>query len=248
MMGSTHAATGAFVATATLAVTPLAVTVSDVVVVGLVAAGAALLPDLDSRSSTATHSLGPATRAVSRGVRTLSVAAWRWTATPRDRSGPERDREHRHLNHTLVAAVGWGVLAAVVAALHPLVALLVVVGLGGLGAVVLVRAIPGGRSYAPLMSAATAVGIVFTQWQDPFGPAVVGVTVGAGMAVGIVGDWFTSMGVPLAWPARVRGKRWWQYRSPWTFATSRESPQEKWIRRICLIGTLMSVVFVVLGA
>lgn len=248
MMGSTHAATGAFVATAALAATPLTVTVSDVVAVGAVAAGAALLPDLDSSTSTATHCLGPVTRTASVGVRALSAAVWRWTATPRDRSGPERDREHRHLNHTLVAAVGWGVLAAVVAALHPVAALVVVAGLGALGALILVRAIPGGGSYAPLVSAATVAGIAFTQWQDPFGPAVVGVVVGAGMAVGIVGDWLTPMGVPLAWPVRVKGKRWWQYRSPWTFVTSRESPQEKWIRGICLIGTLVSVVFVVLGA
>lgn len=43
--------------------------------------------------------------------------------------------------------------------------------------------------------------------------------VAAGCLVHLWGDWLTRMGVPVLWPMRVRGKRWWRFRAPLTFRT-----------------------------
>lgn len=62
MLGHTHALTGAV---AWLAVTPItADSVAGIALGTAVAAGAALGPDLDHRSSTATHAWGPVTRGI----------------------------------------------------------------------------------------------------------------------------------------------------------------------------------------
>ncbi|WP_435112585.1 metal-dependent hydrolase [Nocardiopsis synnemataformans] len=246
-MGASHAASGAFVAAAAAAAWPTPVTLGDVVTVGAVAAGATLLPDLDSRSSTASNCLGPVTRGASSAVRALSRMAWRWTATDYDRSGRGQDRGHRHLNHTPVAALGWGVLAAAASAQHPLAPVALAAGLGALGVATIVRSIPKWKSYSTVAGAGAAAAAVAVQWEDPtFGPFTVGLLVAAGMVIGILGDWLTPTGVPLAWPAQVNGKRWWQHHSPWTFPTGDDSWQEKWIRRMCWIGTPVAIIFAVL--
>lgn len=43
-----------------------------------------------------------------------------------------------------------------------------------------------------------------------------GVALALGCLVHLWGDWITVMGVPLLWPLKHRGKRWWRYRLPGT--------------------------------
>ncbi|CAM3864565.1 metal-dependent hydrolase [Nocardiopsis rhodophaea] len=74
-----------------------------------VLAGAALLPDLDYPTSTATRSAGPVTAVLCRVVRAASSTVWRATRTPADDGGySDGTGVHRHLTHTLpAAAVCW---------------------------------------------------------------------------------------------------------------------------------------------
>lgn len=211
-MGSTHSATGSL-------------------------AGAALLPDIDHPASTATRSAGPVTAVLSRCVRAASSAAWRATRAPGD-DGGYRDGTgaHRHLTHTLPAAVVCG-LAAGVAALHWVGAAVVVW-------VLLSLAICGAEACTPargrldwgtraLVSAAGA-GVVMALAQPH--PALLGVLVAAGMVVHVLGDWLTPAGVPLAWPLCHRGRRWWMWRSPVAFKTG-DCWQETAVRWACWSGT-----------
>src|SRR5690606_22531276 len=122
MMGSSHAATGLAVGGVVLAGLSWAgapIGFADVVFGGMVCAGAALLPDLDHPTSTATLSQGPVSAAASRGVRALSSRVWRATRTPWDRGGRDGDGGHRRLSQTVPASggggwggVGWGRRAA----------------------------------------------------------------------------------------------------------------------------------------
>lgn len=164
-----------------------------------VAGGAALLNDLDTPSSTASHSLGRLSQGAARGVQWLAQAAFEVTATPADaRYGSP---VHRGLTHTGVAAVavgagawqlarlGWGVTLAV-ALLTTFLALRALTSQRGVGSVA--AALLGGG--AVTLAAPT--------------PAIVGLAVAAGLLSHDVLDGCTTMGVPFWWPLRIRGMRW----------------------------------------
>jgi membrane-bound metal-dependent hydrolase YbcI (DUF457 family) len=106
MMGRTHSVHGACAGLALGAAwgTPPAWTLA----MGGVGWVGALLPDLDTPSSTASRALGPVTGLVSWCVRGASRLAYATTKGPRDEPGTGT---HRHLMHSLVvaAAVGLGV-------------------------------------------------------------------------------------------------------------------------------------------
>jgi membrane-bound metal-dependent hydrolase YbcI (DUF457 family) len=106
MLGKTHATHGACAGLALGAGwgTPPAWTLA----MGGVGWVGALLPDLDTPSSTASRALGPVTGLVSWCVRGASRLAYAATKGPRDEPGTGT---HRHLMHSLVmaAAVGLGV-------------------------------------------------------------------------------------------------------------------------------------------
>jgi membrane-bound metal-dependent hydrolase YbcI (DUF457 family) len=105
MMGRTHATHGACAGLALGAAwgTPPAWTLA----MGGVGWVGALLPDLDTPSSTASRALGPVTGLVSWCVRGASRLAYATTKGPADEPGTGT---HRHLMHSLVmaAAVGLG--------------------------------------------------------------------------------------------------------------------------------------------
>jgi membrane-bound metal-dependent hydrolase YbcI (DUF457 family) len=97
MMGRTHAATGAVLYLAgqpLLDMWGVAPTTPGVLIAGTVAAaGAALLPDLDTTESTASHAVGPVTQLVAKIVGKVSGG-------------------HRHITHSILGvalAVGLGV-------------------------------------------------------------------------------------------------------------------------------------------
>ncbi|MDT0302871.1 metal-dependent hydrolase [Streptomonospora wellingtoniae] len=204
-----------------------------------VGAGAGLLPDLDHPEATATRSQGPVSRAACRGVRALSSAVWAATRTPAD-DGGYRDGSgaHRHLTHTAPACVAAGLMCGAVA-VHPAGAavvlwLLVSLGLRGLGQCLT------GKDKAELSSWPTVslgalliTGVVVG--VAPPNPVLLGAVVAVGAWVHVLGDWLTRQGVPLAWPVRVRGKRWWAFRSPLSFAAG-DVWQERAVRWACAVG------------
>jgi membrane-bound metal-dependent hydrolase YbcI (DUF457 family) len=105
MLGRTHSVHGACAGLALGAAwgTPPAWTLA----MGGVGWVGALLPDLDTSSSTASRALGPVTGLVSWCVRGASRLAYAATKGPADE---DHSGVHRHLAHSLVAAVAVGLV------------------------------------------------------------------------------------------------------------------------------------------
>ncbi|MBR8745160.1 metal-dependent hydrolase [Nocardiopsis sp. MG754419] len=233
MMGTSHAATGLLAGAAVGALAGTEVT--DVVVCATVGAGAALLPDLDEPGSTVGRSLGVVSQKAAVGLRALSRRVYAATATPRDGS---RDAGHRHLTHTLPAVLVFGVSAFLMAAVAPLGTVVVVFAMAALGAGTVAKSFRGWgrRRTRDTAAAILAVICATTAAFAPGGAAwLIGVTVAVGSLTHILGDWLTRSGVPLAWPVKHRGKRWWMFHSPLPFHTGR-SPVEVVIRWVSLLG------------
>lgn len=238
MMGSSHAATGLAVGGVVLAGLSWAgapVGFADVVFGGMVCAGAALLPDLDHPTSTATLSQGPVSAAASRGVRALSSVVWRATRTPWDRGGRDGDGVHRHLSHTVPAAVVCGAVVAVAGLWWPALALVVwvVFSLAVRGLAACWR----GRRLGWAEASGAALLLTIGVFGFGVGPLVVAGMVALGVVVHVLGDALTVAGVPLAWPLRVRGARWRMVGAPLRFRTGRESVPEYVIRWVALGAT-----------
>lgn len=236
MMGTSHAATGV------LAGGAVGLLCSDDPFVTLmcaaVGAGAALLPDLDEPRSTVGRSLGQVTELASTKLRELSKRAYRRTATELELAAP-KDGGHRHLTHTLPACLVFG-LVAMVGALVPLGAALVVFAMTALGLGTVARSLKKWGTHKQRKQAVLWTAGVFgvgTLLVEGYGPAawLVGLVVCAGALTHVLGDWLTRSGVPLAWPFVVRGKRWWMLSSPVAFHTGK-SRVEDGIRVGALIG------------
>lgn len=176
---------------------------------GALAAGGALLNDLDTPTSTASLCAGRVSLAVSRVTRWVAQGVFDATATRADvlYGSPV----HRGLTHTLLFAVFTGATTGGV------------VALGGRGAVFLVafaclaplacvmrRVLRGVPSLVPPVLVAALVAYL------GLSPALVGGAVGVGVLSHALLDGCTQMGVPLFWPIRVRGMRWRRVGLPWS--------------------------------
>lgn len=240
-MAGSHAASGCLAGVLVAGLT------SDVGVVGLacagaVGAGAALLPDLDHPASTASRSQGSVSRALCRAVRALSRTVWAATRTERD-DGGYRDGTgaHRHLTHTLPAALVGGLLVGGVAGVHwvalaVVLWLLVSLGLRGLGQSLTGRDRASLSQWTTVSVGAALVVAVVMAVGAPH-PVLLGLVVAAGWWTHVLGDWLTRAGVPVAWPVAVRGKRWWMWRSPLGFRADADCWQETAVRWGCWIGS-----------
>lgn len=203
MMGRNHAtsglAVGCWAATVLAPHNPAAA-----LPVAVVVAGYAIAPDLDCHGSTGTRLLGPVTWWLHRGLRGLSLWAYYRTATRADR---RRGGGHRALTHTAVFAVALGGVATVTAVVTPW-AIAAWLGLGVLFAVAAVGAWVGPVSAAVLMlpvllhHVTVAGELGAARWW-------IGAAVALGCLVHILGDAVTVSGVPLLWPVRIGGRRWW---------------------------------------
>ena len=207
-MGRTHALTGLC---AGLALAPLlAATLAQAVLVAVVTAGYALLPDLDHPGARASRLLGPVTGALSRLLRAGSRWLYARTKGPRD----ERHRgEHRHATHTVAFAVVAGSLVAVGTwGAGPWVA----AGTVALGISLAVDAL--GDWLLPV------VGIAGIAWWgaaggDPLGELAgigsgLGIAVAAGCVTHCLGDAVTLSGCPFLWPLPIAGETWYELRPP----------------------------------
>jgi len=170
-----------------------------------VCAGAALLPDLDHPSSTATRRFSAASWLASHAIRPLSALVYDLTKGRRDTGRGT----HRGLTHTAVGAVLLGLAINVASArwgTPVLVGTLFVclaLAIKGLDAVV-----PGPPSLV------IAAGLTFAVEQYlPGGTAGtagwLGTAVALGMTVHSVGDAVTESGAPLLWPLRIRQRSWY---------------------------------------
>ncbi|GAA1832665.1 metal-dependent hydrolase [Pseudonocardia ailaonensis] len=214
MLGVSHATSGAALGLAVAGLAPQAVgmvaTVGTVLTFAGVTAGAALLPDLDHPSSTATRRFSWASWLAARAVRPFSALLFRLTRGPRDTGRGT----HRGLTHTLAGALllGGGTAAAsarwgtpvTVGVLFVCLAL-AIKGLDGL--------VPGPPSLV------IAAGLTWAAEEKlPGGTAGaagwLGIAVGLGMLVHSLGDAITESGAPIFWPVSIRGRRWFPVGSP----------------------------------
>ncbi|WP_017591503.1 metal-dependent hydrolase [Nocardiopsis potens] len=237
-MAPSHAATGLLAGVlATAAAAPfMAVGPMELAAGAAIGAGAALLPDIDHPGSTATTSQGPLTRVLSAGARRLSAWVYHATLT---RADTVADGEHRYLWHTPAAALATGAAVGAAGAASPwaLGAVLwftVTLALRGLA-----QALPRGRTRARLMNragtslAGAAAAVLLVASGASPGPYV-GAVLALGMVVHSLGDALTRSAVPLAWPFRVRGRRWAMIGTPRRLRFTTGSRPELVIRWACL--------------
>lgn len=198
MMGHTHALAGA---AAWLGTVPflgeygMRMTPGQIAAGAVVCAGAALLPDLDHHDGTIANTFGPVTRALCKGVASVSGG-------------------HRHATHSLLFCVAMGVGADllaehVVPGWWVMLFLLIGLGLRGVG----IR-IPEREHFDALLNAAIAVALTLWMVGMRFaGPGIgmhgftlgwAGFAVGLGCLVHVLTDCLTPEGCPVLWPAPWR--------------------------------------------
>lgn len=198
-----------------------------------VAGGAALLNDLDTPSSTASHALGRATGWLAGGVQWLAEAAFSLTATPADHR--YASPTHRGLTHTLVFAAAVGALAWQAARWGPV----------GVGFVAFVTAVPALRLVHGRLRGVglllTALGVAALVAATAPGAALVGGAVGAGLLSHDLLDGCTTMGVPLLWPLKLRGMRWRKLGLPRFLRFHTGGPVEPWVLGALTVGCAVLV-------
>ncbi|GAA1963687.1 metal-dependent hydrolase [Kitasatospora viridis] len=192
MMGHSHAVSGAMVYAATVPFLPplllhTHLRPADVLLGTVLAAGAALLPDLDHHDGTIANFLGPFSKLLCRFVAKISGG-------------------HRHATHSLlfVALMGGGTWAGV----HYLgrwFTLGLTFFLLALAIKALRLHVPGDRHHTWLTVIGLAVvgTVVMDKWM-PSAPVWLPYAVALGTLTHLMGDCLTKMGAPLLWPHKER--------------------------------------------
>lgn len=233
MMGPSHAMSGAAVWLAGSAiyssVTHTPPSLPLLVMGTVIMAGGALAPDLDSYSSTVVKSFGIFGRMFYYLVNAVSVFFYNLTKTRYD---SDKENGHRTLFHTLVLAILAGVGASLLTLSTGQVTVfdhtytwgqffgLIIMGLFlNLALAGLFEPIRKARKkFGPYLMMLASV--LFTFGFAAVVPeanntyAWLGIAVGGGWAVHLLGDLITKMGVPIAWPLKIRGKRWYDVSLP----------------------------------
>jgi membrane-bound metal-dependent hydrolase YbcI (DUF457 family) len=171
-----------------------------IVLGAVIAAGAALLPDVDHPNSCVARTFGAPSRWVCRRIARGCARLHAATKTAKDRADFDG---HRTASHTLLFALLLGVAVGLLCALTGPVASAVVAfcctGLAFRGGVP--RRGPLGATLAGALAAAVTVLLGLGGWW-------LGVAVGFGCAAHLAGDSCTNSGVPVFWPVKLGGRRW----------------------------------------
>ncbi|MHA6782914.1 metal-dependent hydrolase [Pseudonocardia saturnea] len=248
MLGVSHATSGAVLGLAVAGYAPQVLGVSPaagtVVTFAAVCAGAALLPDLDHPSSTATTHFTAASFLASNVVRPLSGLVYRLTRARRDTG----KGTHRGLTHTVVGAALLGLAINLASARWGTPVLI------GTLFVCLALAIKGLDAIVPgPPSLVIAAGLTFAVEQYvPGGTAGtagwLGTAVTLGMIVHSVGDAITESGAPLLWPLPIRHRRWYPVGSPRPMRFRTGGRVEAWVVAPALtVATFVLAMLVVPG-
>lgn len=188
MMGHTHAMSGlvAYLAAVPALQNLTPATPAELAVGGGLAAGAAMVPDLDCPSSTIARTYGPLTDGLSHAI------AWL--------SGGHRNGTHSILGIGVFTGLALGAALAGGWALRVTVWLLLGVAARALGIAIPRRGGLTALAHAAGMGAA-AWAIVYAGLAPVF---IVPVAVGIGCVAHIAGDCLTDAGCPLGWPFSQR--------------------------------------------
>jgi len=248
MLAVSHATSGAALGLAVAGFAPriadVAPSPGSVLTFAAVCAGAALLPDLDHPSSTATRRFSVFSWLACHAVRPLSAVVFDLTRGRRDHG----KGTHRGLTHTAVGAVLLGLAVNLASAAWGTPVLLgtlfvcIALAIKGLDALV-----PG----PPSLVIAAGLTWAVQEWV-PGGTAGtagwLGTAVTLGMLVHAVGDAITESGAPLLWPMPIRGRTWYPVGSPRVARFRTGGAVEAWVVAPALtVGTLVLAVLVVPG-
>lgn len=269
MMGATHHITGvcagAFVAwgvRVALVPAPSPVPLVLAGVVGAViltwlAGKAAYWPDLDHSTSKATLKLGPVTRLIHEVCERASTACFDATATQRDRDAGDF-RGHRGLTHfgltALLFGLGCGLTVWGLTAGRP--TLVWGFACGALLGRALAGRVPRRRRRTRIQVGLVATVVVGTAVAllVPLPPGLdaetvgrvlglgVGVSVFAGMLTHDLGDAATRTGVPLLWPLKIQGHRYYPVHIRAAQNLSKTSADSGTERRIRVLSRVLLVV------
>jgi len=215
MLGHSHSLSGAVAGTAAGVYLVHAPPAQTALLAGLTA-GFAVLPDLDSCGSCAARSLGFLTVAFAHLVRLVS--------------GGHRHATHSILGVAVFTAAAWAACAfrhgpAGHAVLGAFLALAIAAGL---------RALRLGGHFADALAIA---GAAVLAWRG-YGLALVPLACGLGVAVHILGDACTDVGVPLLWPVSTAH----QFLLPPHMRFTTGHAAERWA-----VSPLLGAVLVLLG-
>lgn len=209
MMKNGHAYSGATAGLGVAALTGAAPYTG--IVIGVLCAGAALIPDIDHPGSTISRTYGPISEAFSEAVNGVSARVYDATRTRYD---DDRDGGHRGLTHTWPFALGVGLLCAFVTAWHAglLTVLFLCISLA-------LRGLLGNwaKRNGWLVTTATAgvlTWLLSLAMPDGFSGAGLGAVVGFGCIVHCWGDSLTLSGCPWMWPVKIAGQRWYPIGTP----------------------------------
>jgi hypothetical protein len=153
---------------------------------------------------------------------------------------------HRALTHTAVGALATGVLVAYTCARLGQPAALVVVALAVALAVRGVVPTKWRGTLGAAVAGAVAAGLAFR-----LGPTSgwwwLGVPAGFGVLAHIVGDGLTKSAVPLLWPAKIRGCRWFPCGSPRWLRFRTGGRVERWLVGPLMVAALAGSLWVLAG-
>lgn len=189
----------------------------------LICAGAALAPDLDHKSATISRAFGPLSRILAGLIDKLSTAVYNATRARGDR---RRTGGHRTLTHTWVWAVAIGAGFSFAAVAFGRWAVLVILFIHMVLAVegLLWRMARVSSDVLVWLLGATSAWTLAEILDQPGNGASwlfadqpylwLGLPILLGALVHDVGDGLTVSGVPMLWPLRIKGRRWYPVGSP----------------------------------
>ncbi len=242
VMGPTHAMSGAAVGLAVSQLLPehwggVSSPQEAFVYAGL-AAGAALLPDLDAPQATVSRAFGPLSQALSRLVENSSQLLVNLTRGRRD----QRCRNgHRTATHTLwFALLSGGVAAALIAFFGEAAAIVLLFILLNLAMRGLVPEWSKKRDWYVVTALSALLTLLAWEYVPLTASALVmGSAVTVGVLTHLAGDIITKQGIPLLAPVIPwKGKRWWFFRLPGPLRISASGSADK------VLLTLFSILVV----
>jgi len=218
MNGRTHALIGCAIVPPTAVVSGLSL--PETTVLTVISAGFALGPDIDHPNSTISRALG---RPVHELLHGMSTAARTVLASPMDRirfqAAEHRgiDPSHRSLTHTLIFSVAMGGLAYLVGHSAMAVAVMAAVCMA-----VCRKLVPRVSQFAFWGG---ALAVLALGAYTTLSPRQVALAAAAGWFSHVVADACTTAGVPVLWPLKVKGRRWWRFRPLGSWLKSGESKE-----------------------